>query len=646
LQPIAVQISKLRFFISLVVDQKNNADAENNFGILPLPNLETKFVAANSLIGIEKPEAQNSLFDTQEVKTLEKKLKAVRHKLFSAKTPTTKLKYRKEDKRLRNLIAKELKNIGWSNNTANRLANWDPYDQNAKSIFFDPEWMFDIPNCFDIIIGNPPYVKENVDKSVFDGLRDSKYYQGKMDLWYFFACKSLDFLKTNGLLAFIATNNWVTNSGASKLRTKIIEDAKIRRFVDFSDFKIFESAGIQTMIMIIEKNENNEEYDISYSKLLNSNINYTDLQDFLLRKKSKDYLHFKSNFSRINFENTTFDFIPEYINNILNRIKANANFKILSKEVNSGIDIPQDSVNKSNKAILGSHFNVGDGIFVLTQLEFDNLNLLEKEKEITKPFYTTKELYKFNVSSENRFWIIYTDSSFKDARKMNGFPNLKKHLDRFQTVITSENKPYGLNRSRDEKFFKGERILVQRKCPIEPSFVYVNFDSYVNRTFIPIKTNRIDLKYLVGIYNSRLTKFWLRYKGKMQGDNFQVDKDPILSIPIKNSNKYILISIIVNCAIFSDKDKETFEDVINALVFNLYFPDHMVEKEIDVIEFVEQDIENVIENKDFDKLSKQEKKNVIEQLQKKWSHPDNEVHNRIKLFAVRSPEILKPILES
>ncbi|MEX2335807.1 MAG: hypothetical protein WD555_00880 [Fulvivirga sp.] len=143
IQPIATQISKLRFFISLVVEQKVNPEKEN-FGIRPLPNLETKFVAANTLIGIQKPSTQLSLYDTKEVKALETKLKKVRSKLFSAKSKDTKLKYREEDKVLRNQIAKELEKNGWKSDTAQKLAGWDPYDQNASSPFFDSEWMFDI----------------------------------------------------------------------------------------------------------------------------------------------------------------------------------------------------------------------------------------------------------------------------------------------------------------------------------------------------------------------------------------------------------------------------------------------------------------------------------------------------------------------
>lgn len=158
IQPIATQISKLRFFISLIVDQKANA-RKDNFGVRPLPNLETKFVAANTLIGIEKPKAQLA-FGSIEIKALEDQLKDVRHRLFSAKTPVTKRKLREEDKVLRVKMGDLLIKSGWEDNTARQLAGWDPYDQNASSSFFDPDWMFGLTDGFNIVIGNPPYGAE------------------------------------------------------------------------------------------------------------------------------------------------------------------------------------------------------------------------------------------------------------------------------------------------------------------------------------------------------------------------------------------------------------------------------------------------------------------------------------------------------
>src|SRR5690606_37466278 len=122
-------------------------------------------------------------------------------------------------------------------------------------------------------------------------------------------------------------------------------------------------------------------------------------------------------------------------------------------------------------------------------------------------------------------------------------------------------KPYGLNRARNEKLFLGERIVVQRKCPNKPSFAYVNFDTYFNRTFLPILTKRINLKYLTSILNSSLVAFWLRHRVKMQWYNYKVEKDPILSIHVKLSVGYIsILSNLVEMCIYS-KEKTTIETI-------------------------------------------------------------------------------------
>ena len=100
---------------------------------------------------------------------------------------------------------------------------------------------------------------------------------------------------------------------------------------------------------------------------------------------------------------------------------------------------------------------------------------------------------------------------------------------------------------------------------------------------------------------------------------------------------------------FANKEDYSVKDfflVIDAICLNLYFPGHMKERGIDVLEFVERDIHEVMQGREFENLNDTEKKQVIEQLHTKWSHPDNEVVKRMGMFKEKSPEILKPILES
>lgn len=600
IQPIAIQISKLRFFISLVVDQNTNTDPADNFGIRPLPNLEAKFVAANTLIGLNKKDA--NLFDSAAIKDKEKELKVAKHKIFGAKTVRTKRKYRQIVNQLRLDIADMLKSGGAIGNAeAQQLASWDMFDQNASSPFFDPEWMYGVKDGFEIIIGNPPYLKEGrASKFVFDGVRESNYYQGKMDLWYMFACCSLDLLKENGILCFIATNNWVTNSGASIMRNKVINDSKILQICDFSNFMIFDSASIQTMVMLFEKDRLSDDYIIDYRRL-NGDTILSDVVDILAKNESPKVEYLTPVFNRTYFENKYITFSSDEA--ILDKI-SNDNKSIIyltSKEVANGIHPHYDFIN--NKLAENSNFSVGDGIFALSSKELEELNLSEKEKMLIKPYYNNADLVeRYYITPDNKYWIIYTDSSFKNPKSMDNYPKLKEHLDKFAGIITSDNKPYGLHRAREERFFKGEKVIALRKCVGRPLFSYSNFDCYLSATFYVIKTNRINMKYLTGLFNSKLIQFWLKNRGKMQGLNFQLDKEPLLAIPIAVLSKNIQTKIAtlvdyiiwlkshpndsINDYVENSYISFVLEEVIDAMIFEQYFPNEFKSKGIEICENV------------------------------------------------------------
>lgn len=403
---------------------------------------------------------------------------------------------------------------------------------------------------FDIIIGNPPYVKEYTDRESFENVKKAnlaKYYQGKMDLWYFFVCFGLDILKENGKLGFIAPNNWITNAGASILRNKILTDSKILKYIDFGDFRVFLEASIQTMVFILNKEKINEDYEIDYYKILNKNIDIFEIENFLFEnEKSNDIGHIKTIISKDKMLNNLITFIDSSKDTVLSKIKEMGNYFLTSENTAQGIVYPQDYLNEKNRSILGGDFKVGDGIFVLTDEEKKSLNLSKEELGLIKPAYTTEQIKRYYADSNNKEWAIYTDSTFKDVNKIKKYPNIKKHLDKFKSVITSDNAPYGLHRARKEYFFIGEKIISVRKCVDKPIFSYVDFDSYVSATFYVIKPDDIDLKYLTGILNSKLIAFWLRNKGKMQGSNYQIDKEPLLNIPICNTDNEQLKNKLIN----------------------------------------------------------------------------------------------------
>jgi adenine-specific DNA-methyltransferase len=248
IQPIAVQIAKLRFFISLVVDQRVNPKAENR-GILALPNLETRFVAANTLVGIARP--RQLAFRNAKIDELERELAQVRAAHFTAKTPTTKRKYRERDAALRTEIAEILKTDGWDDQTARLLAGWDPYDQNASAPFFDAEWMFGIRDGFDIVIGNPPYVRQEEIKELKPLLQAQGYhcYTGTADLYVYFYERALDLLRDGGILSFISSNKFFRSAYGQKLR-ELLARQTLHCIIDFGDAPVFTAIAYPTILVL------------------------------------------------------------------------------------------------------------------------------------------------------------------------------------------------------------------------------------------------------------------------------------------------------------------------------------------------------------------------------------------------------------
>ncbi|HED6061455.1 TPA: class I SAM-dependent DNA methyltransferase, partial [Campylobacter jejuni] len=159
------------------------------------------------------------------------------------------------------------------------------------------EWRFEFPEIldddgnfkgFDLIIGNPPYIKENDNKDLFTNTKKLRTYQGKMDIWYHFVGRGFDILKNNGYLAFIATNNWVTNSGAKKLRNIVLEESQILSLVDFSSFMVFDSASIQTMIMQFQKIKPPKNYEFHFAKITTQTPIYEDVINLLKNEKTQN----------------------------------------------------------------------------------------------------------------------------------------------------------------------------------------------------------------------------------------------------------------------------------------------------------------------------------------------------------------------
>ncbi|MFY7666283.1 Eco57I restriction-modification methylase domain-containing protein [Flavobacterium sp.] len=694
----AVDIARLRFWLSLIVDEE-----------MPkaLPNLDYKIVVGNSLVSkfddtvIEidwdrKGSVGEADKHVQGVQNALKNISEKQKQFFESKSNSQKAKLKAEIRDLKlDVLMNQLSfnktfylnknqkvtDMGFGLKATDHkknleidlqmaefnqaLAKLQKLKENPDLDFNHFDWKLDFPEVlnplvneetgFDIVIGNPPYIKEYTSREAFDGFRSSPYYQGKMDIWYGFACKALDLLKDHGVECFIAQNNWITSSGASKLREKVLKEAEIKLFTDFWNYKVFASAGIQTMIYLLKKSYPESEYELKYSVLEEDKLTTKQLYNFLdfdLRIGfGKKFIIKHSN---TKFDSKQIDFNSGDLDEILEKIKRKQNFSLNEKEIAQGIVPNPDVVNSRNivkipnDVVVNNNIKVGDGVFVLDKGSLDGIeNYL---KPMIEPNETGRYLPICNYSKE----ILYlTKGNYNGS-----VTSIQNHLSKYRYIMEDRRENlsgrlefFHLHWPREETFFKtGPKILSIRKCD-KPSFTFTEKEVYPMMAFNIIKTCRIDNRYLTGLFNSKLIEFWLRYKGKMQGANYQIDKEPILDMPIV-INQTITIASLVELILFINETKitilnsipnkqisEAFEEVIDALVFELYFPEDFAEKGI-AIEKYAQDIFKPIEG-----LSEEEQIKAIQEAYETLREKDNPLRNQMAKMYAELNELLEPILK-
>ena len=634
----AVDIARLRFWLALVVD----ADKPQ-----PLPNLDYKITCGNSQIyryALDMPIADVFEEYNRVGKENARKEKSIWNKFTLENYKRLVVGYTEEHTDKVGLKAKinDIKNcfkttLAQGDIRQRQLAEQRVYEYEAIPLFGkrkaeeDPigyaaaksklnklkekehailnnkkyeksfEWRFEYPQLlddkgafigFDIIIANPPYIKEGrMSKTFFEPYKDSPYYKGKMDIWYLFACNGLDLLNPNGVLCFIATNNWTTSFGASKLRDKVIKETRICNIVDFGAVMMFESASIQTMIMMFQKDKVTDDYTFDYRRL--TAYKATEKEAIAILEPSyKTYEQaecYTPTIRRANFYDKNITFSQS--SDILGVISSLSSVIYLNdKEIAQGIVFPQDTLNKKNQQKLGPQFEINQGIFVLTSAELETLALNQDELSLIKPYYTNENISRYGVQKGNKYWTIYTDSRYKNPNSLDCFPNIKRHLDRFVSVFTSDNKPYGLHRAREERFFVNNKVIAVRKCVGHPIFSYCDIECYLSQTFNMIQTDRVNLKYLTGLLNSKLIEFWLKNKGKMQGANYQLDKEPLQQIPIavpSNDVQEIVAKLVDMIILLNTADERAselvqnsyisseLEKLIDGCIYEIYLPSEM-----------------------------------------------------------------------
>lgn len=263
IQPIAVEISRLRCFLSLIIEESVN-DEEENRGINPLPNLDFKFIIANSLIKLDE-DGQLSLFENQEHID---QLKAIREEYFNAdsgRRAELKLEFANvQQDMLLNTINNYDKH---SSNRYSQLSSWKPF-ANEPTSWFDSDWMFGIKDGFDIVIGNPPYgllnKKQNKKSSIIATDMEMYYYKthkmylpakgGMLNIYRLFVCRSHYLLKSGGHLSLIFPMAFLCDLSACELRKFIFTEESIEYIEAFPERddenkRVFQSAKMSVCIL-------------------------------------------------------------------------------------------------------------------------------------------------------------------------------------------------------------------------------------------------------------------------------------------------------------------------------------------------------------------------------------------------------------
>ena len=602
IQPIAVQIAKLRCFISLVVDEDTD-DSRPNRGIRPLPNLETRFIAANSLVKIARP-AQLKLGDSQSIKAKEKELADVRRRYFMAQTTQTKNRWRQEDKELRDKIKEILQNNDFPPESARQLADWDPYAQNRHADFFDPEWMFGITDGFDVVIGNPPYLR-------VQGIQQTQaeympYYrehyqsgQGSFDLYALFIERGYQLLNSNGQFAYIVPHKFFQAAFGEALRQLLTKAGALRQIVRFGSAQVFDESTTYTCLLFLSA-QPNKEFDLLEVRTLEHGDEV--LQSARTRSSHPDYAFERHPEPGIDNKNARidWDFSIGADNRILRRIQQHPHTL-------------GDLVRKIFQGLATS----ADNIYVLEVIDEQadiircySKHLEEKieiERGLVKPFLMGKDVHRYEpVKARNVVIFPYliqdgkgklmTQSYIKhncplgwtylrrNEKALGDRERGKMHGNEFYAYIYPKN----LTEFETPKIMTPEIALgCQMSFDTEGIFYHTTkVYSFIFKPDIELST-----KYLMGILNSKLLWFFLTGTGYVLRGGYRTFKtDYLKPFPIAESTSEqkrsieTLVDYVLHLKAQSEPNEAQtasgwrvmtayFEQLIDAVVYEIYFPE-------------------------------------------------------------------------
>lgn len=521
IQTIAAQITKLRFFISLVCDCKKNDNPDDNFGIPNLPNLETHFVTCDSLISLKRPQ-QYSLFE-RDVIELQEKLQEIRKEHFTAKTMYQKTKLRDRDKELRDELIQMLQSDDVvANESAKMMAAWNPYDQNGQAEFFDSKWMFGIDDGFDVVIGNPPYIpleEDNGKLSKKYAKENYKTMDSHGDIYCLFYEQGSSVLKKGGSLCYITSNKWMKSKYGSKLRAYFSKDFQKLILIDFDGVRIFESAMVDTNILLVSKTKQ---------------INNTKC---LLTQKSDDvvisdlFCYFENNYVEQ-------EFVDEYPWSV----SMNQSHNLILAQINN-IGRPLSDFDITINYGIKTGFN--PAYIIDTPTYHSILDGCETEEErkrtekIIRPVLKDDTIQQFKILWDGRYIINFhngyrsVEGAYVPPLDITNYKSIKKYIDQVvddvnKGIIIVRGGHKGANKGFENRTDRGITPYNLRNCKYIPCFdlpkiiwkqtssiptFTLDTDGYyldVSGDFLYSRKLSIrNLKCILGVLNSDVAYYWL-----------------------------------------------------------------------------------------------------------------------------------------
>lgn len=503
---------------------------------------------------------------------------------------------------------------------------------------------------FDVIIGNPPYIQLQKMGKDSDILQEANFktFRKTGDIYTLFYEKGLSLLKPKGTLTYITSNTWMRTNFGEGLREFFITDSNPEILLNFEDTRIFPTATVEVNIMVTKKES------------WNNNLTAVAIKgDYLPGNSINDYLNTK----RI----VLYDLDKEsWV------IVNNDDFEIKNQIVKKGIPLKEWDIEFYRGFLTG----LNDAFFIDKEKKEELVRLEPKCEKIIKPLLRGRNICKFNYKFDELYVIFIpwhfplngdasiSGSSLKAENAFkNEYPIVYKHLLGFKDELSKRNKSetgiryewYALQRPAAtfaEEFEKEK--LVWLSISDKPAFALDNRKMFVTAPAY-IMTSKCN-KYLLTMLNSKAMEWYLDKVSSStgQGTN-QWSKIFVEQLPIPQLNEtqrkpfeilaeyLILLNDPSTPPILEHASNEiisqNFEEVLNMMVYELYFEEHMKEKEIDVLQFV-----------NFPDISKmqtfEEKRDAIQKIYYWLKEKDNPVRNRILVSSTRSPNIIKRINET